>query len=96
MKLTPGQIAELRDVKNVRGLTTVAGVMHPMYTVMVSNAALARIQQLTAELAMPEKMAWQTAHMNPDRIEIYTTRPEWFVELEEMINAARRPVQQGY
>lgn len=94
MKLTPNQIAELRSSTNVRGMTTVAGVMMPVYSVMVTNSTLTRVQQLTAELSMPERMAWHCAYMNPDRVEIYTTRPEWFVELEEMINAARRPVQQ--
>lgn len=91
--LTPGQIAELRSDIRVRGTMWVDGGLHPAYTIRIGNATMERVQVLANARAVPQHVSWFAVMMAPDRVEIYTTAPEWFAEIEEQINAARRPIQ---
>lgn len=90
MKLTPGQVAELKDAKNVRGSIIDGTMSKPVFLVTISFSAFERVQVLTHAQSMPPSMMWYVASSNPNRVELHTTHPEWFVELEEMIDVARR------
>ena len=90
MKLTPGQIAELRSDGNVRGLTIVDRVQEPLYLVVVGHQAFQRAQQLSNLQALPPGLVWYVAGAAATRVEIHATQPEWFAELEETIQDARR------
>jgi len=91
MRLSPGQVAELRSWKNVRGSTLVDRDLEPLFLVAVTFAALERAQALAAARALPPALVWYVVSSTPSRVEIHSTQPEWFVELEEMIEDARRP-----
>lgn len=91
MKLTPGQISELRGDKNVRGSVLAGVIPVPLYLVSVQYLTFERAQILTNAKAMPPGMVWYLASANPTRVQLHTTQPEWFVELEDRIEDARRP-----
>lgn len=91
MRLTPGQIAELRAPKNIRGGIVDGTLPRALYLVAVSYAVLERTQLLADAASLPEAMTWYVHQANPNRVELHTTHPEWFAELEGMIEDARRP-----
>lgn len=93
MKLTPGQVSELRSAENVRGSVVVLNESRPVFRVAITFAAFERAQVLTHAQALPPSLMWYVASSNPSRVELITTHPEWFAELEEMIDAARRAVR---
>lgn len=84
MRLTPGQVEELRSAKYIRGRDA-AGVI---YGVSVTLIAFERAQELTALGAVDA--TWYVVSTAPNRVEIHTSHPEWFAELEEKIDDARR------
>jgi hypothetical protein len=88
MRLTPGQVAELRASKNVRGQTLESGEWQAMFQVSISYDCLTRAQELTLLGRVP---SWNLVQAMPSRCDVHTTAPEWFVELEEKINESRRP-----
>lgn len=92
MRLTPGQIAELRSDGNVRGFcySSATAGMAVLYRVVVDYATLERAQVLANNRTMPPTV-WYVAGPAAARVEIHTTNPEWFAELQEMIADARRP-----
>lgn len=87
MRLTPGQVAELRSAPNVRGQTLESGEWQALFLVVVSYDTLKRAQELTLLGRVP---TWSLVTASPARCEVYTTAPEWFVELEDKINESRR------
>lgn len=89
MRLSPGQVADLRAPKNARG--QVGGAV--LYSVVVEMSTFERAQVLTTEGAVQPELSWYVASYSPNRMELHTTHPEWFAELEEKINAARRPAR---
>lgn len=91
MKLTPGQIADLQSPANVRGAILVGNDATPLFRVAIAYHTFERAQVLTAATSLPIGLVWYVSVANPDRVELHTTHPEWFVELEEQINASRRP-----
>lgn len=88
--MNPGRLAELRSAKAVRGGLMVGTVCQVLYMVTVTNGTYARAQELTHEGALPTDLVWLTWDASPGRVEVHTNRPEWFVELEEMIDASKR------
>lgn len=91
MKLTPGQVAELKSTKNVRGFLADGDRQVPVYLVAISFHTFERVQMLTSENALPGGILWYVVFSTPTRVELFTTQPEWFVELEDQIDATRRP-----
>ena len=94
--ITPQHKAELRSSSRIRGSTWVADNLLPVYTVLISDAVFERAQILADAMAIPPHVFWCVAYMAPNRVELHTTAPEWFAEMEDMINAARRPAQQTF
>lgn len=90
MRLTPGQVEELRGPANVRGAAIDGNMPTPLFRVVVDHTAFERVQVLTHARALPSGLAWYVALSHPSGVELHTTRPEWFVEMQEMINAQRR------
>ncbi len=84
MRLTPGQVERLRDSKNVRGRDANGTI----YVVAVTLQAFERAQELTAIGAV--EATWYVVSTAPNRVEIHTSHPEWFAELEEKIDDVRR------
>lgn len=92
MPITPGQISELRSIRNVRGtIEGGLGIEKTLYAVTVDYAVLARAQELASLGALPPGLVWYLSSGDPNRATLHANKPEWFVELEEMINDARRP-----
>lgn len=96
MQLTPSQVAELRSDTNVRGSIHASGEQRVLYLVVIAYTTLSRVQVLANARSLPNHVVWYVVTANPNRVELHTTAPEWFVELEEQMNAARRPVQPSY
>lgn len=90
MRLTPGQVAELRGERNVRGTVHVDRDQLVLFLVAISYAAFERLQVLAHARSLSPGLVWYVHEANPNRVELHTTHPEWFVELEDMIDAARR------
>lgn len=89
--MTPAQVVELHQSRNVRG-QLIDGERGPttIFAVIVQYATYSRAQELTKEKATPDTLVWYTAYLGPTHVEVHTNRPEWFVEMEEMIDASRR------
>ena len=86
MIITPDQIAMLRSPEKVRG--ALSGTI--LYGVGVSQQAYSRVCALTAICAIPETLVWYTAGSTTNRFELHTNQPEFFIELEQRIDDARR------
>ena len=88
MRLTPGQVADLKSAKNIRGRIG----SEVLYALLVRFETLERVQQL-ADLGEGPPGSWYTTGGDTARATIATSSPEWWVELEEKIDALRRPQQ---
>lgn len=95
--LTPGQIADLRSDKNVRG--QIGGTI--LYQVMVRFETFERAQVLTnlGELALGTStgveganVLWFYVGSSGQHVSLTTNKPEWFADLEGKIDDARRPI----
>lgn len=75
------------DLPNVRGL--VGG--RPLYGVRISLFALQRAQALSLlDGATPADMTWFVTANQGTHVEIATTHPVWFAELDRKIEDAKR------
>lgn len=90
MTLSPAHVAALRADDRVVGSVFVAGELRTSYSVSVDVAVLERVRVLANARAVPQHVAWSVDSMTQSRVVIYTTAPEWFAEIEEALNAARR------
>ena len=90
MRLTPQQVADLRADKNVRG--QIGGAV--LYQVLVRFETFERVQVLTnlGELSgAGADVMWYCMSSSGQQVNLLTTKPEWFAELEWRIEDARRP-----
>jgi len=84
VRLTPGQIADLRSAKNVRGSQS----GRAFYLVSIKFETFERVQVL-GNLGELHAM-WYYMSSDGVRVQLMTDVPEWFVELEGQIEDARR------
>ena len=86
MIITQDQIASLHSPDKVRG--RVAGVV--MFSISVSLLTFARACELSVIDAIPVELTWYAVGSTTGRVELHTNQPEFFVELEQRIEDARR------
>lgn len=92
MPVSPENVKALRATRNIRGtIYGPADIEKTLFVVTIDYAVMSRTQELAELGALPYGLVWYLAHGDPNRATLHTNKPEWFVELEEMINDARRP-----
>lgn len=84
MQLTPAHVAALRAVENIRGKIG----SDVLYAAAVKHFTFARALELTSLGDAPE-VVWLYTGGDAARVALVTNRPEWFAELELLIDETR-------